>query len=274
MSALRTPLLHAARLGLTLAAGFLLVSACRPLTDVTGDFRYGSITVRAAGSGAGPFTATPSATFFRSFEQSLPESNTLQDLCGNYAYTPATISPGNLEPGGPIPLSIGGSSVGSLVEPAGVTGVYVLPEPTTFQYAFGDTLRVTVPGTAGGFPAGQVSVRLAEPVQLGAISVPGPGDDFPVSWVSNGQGTSGIIISLRFGVAQTSVRPDRQVLCLVRDNGAYTIPGGILGDYYASLPDHRELNVLRWRTNSTRVDERSVLHIVSSLDTTASLRNH
>src|SRR5690606_6297716 len=116
---------------------------------------------------------------------------------------------------------------------------------------------------AGGFPAGQVSIRLAEPVQLGTLPVVSSDDDYPVTWASNGQGTSGIIIALRFGFSGSSLQPDRQVLCQVRDDGAYTIPGGFLGEYYASLPDHREINVLRWRTNAAQIDERSQLHIVS-----------
>lgn len=273
MSAFGTRFLPAARFGVIIAAGLLLVSACRPLTDATGDYRYGSVSVRASGSGSGPYTAIPTATFFNSFEQTLPNSNTLQDVCGTYFYSPATISPGNLEPGGPVPLSIRGSSVGMLDEPVGVPGVYVLPAPNSFQYVLGDTLRVNVPGAAGGFPAGQVSLRLAEPIQLAALTNVAPGDDFPISWANNGQGTSGVILALRFGVSATSLAPDRQVLCLVRDNGGYTIPGGILGEYYASPPDHRELNVLRWRTNSQQIDERSLLHIVSSLDTTVSLHN-
>ncbi len=252
----------------TLGAG-----ACRSLTDAVGDNRYGSIAVRASGSGEGPFTATPTATFFKSFEQTLPDSRTPTDQCGTFDYSPTTIVPGDLAPGGPLPVTVGSIPVGAMSELATVPGVFVLPSPNSFTYVTGDTMTLAVPGAAGGFPPGQVSVRLAEPVRIGALSPDDIGEDYPVSWETNGDGTSGIIIALRYGASSSSVRADRQLLCIVRDNGSFTITAGLMGEYQASLPDFRELNVLRWRTNSASIDARSVLYVVSSMDTTVALNN-
>jgi hypothetical protein len=252
-----------------LAAGAVSLSACTSLNEVRGTNRYGSITISASSGFDGPFVATPTAAFFTGVPTELPTSRVTSDQCGTFAFTQESFAPGNLDAGAALQLLVGNEAY-QMSESASVPGIYTLTDGDTFLYSAGDTIRVSVPGAAGGFPASQVALRLAEPIRLGPVVIT-ENQDLPVTWASNGDANSGVIISVRYTSSLSTDRADAQLLCVVRDNGAYTIPASSLGNYYASNPASRSLNVLRWRTNFSTVDERSSLYIVSTLDTTLAL---
>lgn len=273
MTATASPRVASRLLRASAALGVLALSACLQATEVTEDFRYASLTVRATGSGLGPYVATPTLTFFRSVEQNLPDSRTIADNCGVFPYTPDVIFPGDLPGGAAVPLRIGSRDLGSLSVPAGVANVYTLNGGQSFTFEPGDTLVMSTPGVSNGFPAGEVAVRLAEPIDLGALGPVEVGADFPVSWSTEGDDNSGVIVALRHASGPASDRPDRQLLCIVRDNGSYTVPGGLMGEFTSSPQEFRELSVLRWRTNRNELDGRTNLYVVSTLDTVVSLSN-
>jgi hypothetical protein len=243
------------------------MSACLSIDESANNNRYGSINFRATGSAEGPFAATPTAVFFTGGQATLPNSSTSSDQCAQFPLTGEQIVPGNLVGGPALELRVGGQSY-SMTESATVARIYTLPAPGVALYEAGDSARITVPGVAGGFPGSQIAVRLAEPVLLGPLTPIVVGEDFPISWTTNGDPRSGVIISMRYALGAAADEPDRQLLCTVRDNGAYTIPGGLLTEWATSNAAFRSVNVLRWRTNEVSVDERTKLHIVSTIDTT------
>lgn len=248
------------------------LGACNGVGDPIGKDRFGAITIAATGSGAASFTALPTAVFFTGLSSSVPTSKVASDQCGTFNYRPESYTPGDLSAGPALEVRVG-STVRSMTEPAGIPRLYTLSSPNFFQYTPGDSVRVAIPGAGGGFPASQIALRLAEPIRLGPIPVLNVNDPLTVTWDKNGDENSGVIISIRWASGQSTVAgPDQQVLCVVRDNGAYTVAGSLLGNFYASEPTQRVLNVLRWRTNSSRIDTRTTLYIVSSLDTTTTLR--
>lgn len=251
-------------------AAAALFSACLSPDGFDRNNRYGSITIERTGFDNGRVLATAVGSFFRSGEVQLPTSRTEADNCGSFNLITETFAPGNLDAGGDLALQVGSESY-RMAESPQVSRLYVLSGQSSFAYTPGDTLRVSVPGTAGGFPASQVAVRLAEPIRLGAVTDGEINEDLPVSWETNGDANSGVIISLRYTTSPTSTVPNTQVLCTVRDNGAYAIPASFLGNYYSANPESRTLNVLRWRTNTVTVDERTALYIVTTADTTVAL---
>jgi hypothetical protein len=174
---------------------------------------------------------------------------------------------GNLTGGSVLDLDVASESY-ALREAAGSPLLYTLGGSGTFTYEVGDTARVTVPGAAGGFPGSQVTVRLAEPLRVGPFTAPEPGQSFTLTWEQNGDANSGVVVSLRYGAFSSEGEPNRQLICVAQDDGSITIAPTLLADYFASDVDSREINVLRWRTNVTNVDERSRLYIISSADTT------
>ncbi len=257
-------------------AGALLVLGACSLGESAPTFRYGVVTIRGAGSSSGsvdgPFVAAPTAVFFTAPETQVPNSVTTVDFCSLQSYVVEQIAPGNMRAGESLQVDVG-SDTYSMIESDIAARIYVLSSGPAFLYQAGDTARITSPGLAGGFPGGQVAVRLAEPVRLGPLMNPVMGEDFPISWETNGDARSGIVISMRYAATSTAGAPDQQYLCIVRDNGAYTIPGSSLTDWYMSPPALREVNVMRWRTNVTEIDERSIFHVVSTIDTTAIISN-
>ncbi len=260
--------LHAVAM-VTLALG---VSACIDVSDPDANNRFGSISIRASSGGAGPYRALPTAIFFTGSPSTLPNSASQTDQCGQFPLAPEQLVPGTLVAGEELALRVGGQNL-TMTEAPNAPRIYTMPPPGEFIYAAGDTLRVTLPGAAGGFPGSQISLRLAEAVRLGPLTPTAIGEDYPISWQQNGDARSGIIISMRYASAASTTAANLQVLCLVRDNGSYTIPGGLLTEWYTSNPSFRSVNVLRWRTNTVEVDPRSTLYIVSTIDTTVVLAN-
>lgn len=248
-----------------------LVTGCLSPDGFENNNRYGSITIESTGAESGRVLATAVASFFRGNELELPTSVISSDNCGTFNFVTEAFTPGNLAAGAEVQLRVGSTSY-VMAESPQVPRLYVLSGQQSFSYAAGDSVRVTVPGVTGGFPAAQIALRLAEPVALGPVTAGEINQDLPVSWTSTGDANSSVIISLRYTTSQTTTVPNVQVLCIVRDNGGYAIPAAQLGNYYASNPASRELNVLRWRTNTVDVDERTALYIVSTADTTVALQ--
>lgn len=267
----RSPIFSRARVAAVLVcSASLSASACLSLSDAEGSDRIGSITISSTMTSQVPRRATPTATFFTSQPTDLPSSRVGSDQCGTFNFVPESFTPGNLLAGASLQLQVGNQSYG-MSERANVPRVYGLTSGETFPFMAGDSVRVSIPGQAGGFPPAQIAVKLAEPVVLAPLVVTDADQDLAFQWETNGDANSSLIISLRYTAAVTTEVPDAQLLCIVRDNGSYTIPAGTLGLYYSSNPASRSVNVLRWRTNSARVDDRSQIYIVSTVDTSFTL---
>ncbi len=252
---------------IALVTGAVILSACFSLDSSTSTFRYGSIAIRAASGGVGPITARPSATFFTGQDSPLPSSRVQAGQCSPQFFNPEASVPGNLSGGASLDLRVGTTSL-AMTEQVASSRVYTLSGAGTFTYNVGDSVQITVPGAAGGFPGGQVAVRLAEPIRVGDYTEPTEGQNFSLTWQSNGDANSGVLISLRYASVSSTGNADRQLLCVVPDNGSFLIGQQLLNDYVTSPESSREINVSRWRTNNVSVDERSRLYIVTSTDTT------
>ena len=244
----------------------LSLSACLSVSDLEETDRVGSFTISSTQSSQVPRRATPTATFFTTQPTELPTSRVTTDGCGTFNFAPETFAPGNLQGGETLQLRVGGSSF-TMSERAAPRRVYGLTSGESVPFEAGDSARFTIPGQAGGFPPGQIAVRMAEPIELQPIVVTEASQDLAFQWTPNGDDNSSVILSMRYNVAITTDEPNAQLLCIVRDNGSYTIPANQLGLYFTSNPASRRVNVLRWRTNTVRVDERSQLYVVSTVDT-------
>ena len=270
---LRSPLRRSSAL---LFVAVPLLAACGGDDTPTGTGgntpRYGSLAIIGTRAGDSVI-ATPRAVFFSGVVQEVPDSRTTTDRC---AITPLDLTPsnplGDLLAGASLSLDVRGAQSASLAMPreAG-TNAYALAVPGTFRYTAGDSVRLTVPGATDGFPASGVAVRLAEPVRLGPVAQPASNQPFRFTWAPDGDANSGIILSLRFREGATGSVPTTQVLCILRDDGAYDVPATLLTEYLQSPSSFRSLQVTRWRTNFSQVDARTLLHVLSSADTTLAL---
>ncbi len=249
-------------------AALTLLGACNSLIDTgpTQERRFGAVAIRAQGGTGGTISATPTAIFFSALQANIPDSRNASGQCITSEIDVAPPNPtGNLRAGSALQLTVRGNTLNLPVTESLLR--YTLPSAGAFTYAVGDSARITVPGEAGGFPASVVSVRLAEPVFVQQVTTPPANTPMVVRWNSNGDNNSSMILSLQFGFGVNPVDANAQVLCVAPDTGSFEIPGSLLGEYLSSPLVLRRLVLQRWRTNFASLDDLTLLHVVSSVDT-------
>lgn len=258
-----------------LATTFVLMplASCLNVVDNNNQYyQYGAITVHALGGGAAQTTATANGVFFSALSASIPDSRSVQNNCAYAAVDTTTlVSQGDLRAGAALTLLTGaGSGKTTTTLPFSSTnGNYI--GTSAFTYKSGDSATVSVPGEAGGFLASSVTVRMAEPVILDDITVPLANSSMTLRW-NTGDATSAIIVSIKYANPASSAYANEQVLCSLVDDGAEDIPPTFLGPFLLSPANKRSVKITRWRTQSVQPDPRSLLHIVSTVDSTAKLK--
>ncbi len=119
--------------------------------------------------------------------------------------------------------------------------------------------------------ASTVTVRLAEPIIPEDITTPLANSDMAVRW-NAGDATSAIILTIRYANPANSTYANEQLLCSLRDDGSEDILSTALGPFLLSPANMRSVKLTRWRTQVVQPDTRSILHIVSTVDSTAKLK--
>ena len=253
------------------AAGACVVAmtACTNLTESNPvSNRYGSISIRARNAPNSQASANATVILFEAYTAAVPNSALQQsDQCVYAAVDTATAVVKGVKKAGPqVSLSYGATSVTMPYDETYFR--YANPENTPFSYGAGDVVQVTIPGDAAVYPSSTISVRLAEPIIPGVITVPTGTTPMMFTWNSSNDSTAAIILSLRYANPPTSTYANEQIYCALRDDGAHQLPTTALAAFLASPNDKRALQVTRWRTRETVIDARTILHIATSVDTT------
>jgi hypothetical protein len=177
-----------------------------------------------------------------------------------------------LKAGASVTLSVGSGTVNMPYDD--VLFRYASSELTPFTYTSGDNVQATIPGDAATFPAASIGVKLAEPLIPGIITVPTTTAPMVFTWSSPAAGdtTSAIILSLRYANPATNTFANEQIYCALKDDGSHQLPTSALAAFLASPNDKRSLVMTRWRTREALLDDRTVLHIATSVDTTLTFR--
>lgn len=249
----------------------LLLSLFSCMNTTTADselVEYGALTLFATSGPASTAKATTTAIFFEAFSANVPDSRNQANYCQYSSVdTTNTATRGALRAGTSLTFQFGtAASATLLVLPFDDTNKrYASAVPTTYQA--GDSIKVSVPGEVGGFPASSISLRLAEPLFPAPLSLPPAGQPLLVQWNASSDTTTAIIIAIKYANPSTSLYPNEQILCSLKDDGSETIPGAALAPVLASPANMRSLLLTRWRTNVVRPTGTTLLHIVSSVDT-------
>lgn len=241
-----------------LVAAATLVTAC----DTTVGFspsqqKWGFINVTALRSNTGEYRVAPSASFFRGSITSVPDARIRTDSCFAVGdYTPPTSSNFTgvtfLDAGESIAAKIGAtttplprvSSTGSLT--------YSLGSGTTIPYTPGDSVVITVPGVAGGFPASEVRGRSAEPFTIDPITP--STTSIPLKWTAATDANSALIISLQYTPAGTSAKT-QEIRCAYTDDGVDSIPLRQHQAWSATTNVNRAVVITRLRTSIVAVTD-------------------
>jgi len=257
-----------------LLATVLLVplASCLDVVDNNNNlYQYGAVSVRGLGGGA-QVNSTSSGVFFSALSASIPDSRLVQNSCALSAVdTTAPVSKGDLRAGSAVTLlsGAGSSKTTTTLSFSSTSMSYV--GASGFTYKAGDSATVSVPGDAAGFPASSVTVRLAELIIPSDITIPLANDPMVVRW-NVGDSTSAIILSIKYANPINSSYANEQVLCSLRDDGAEDIAATALGPFLLSPLAKRSVKLTRWRTSAVQPGTRSLLHIVSTVDSTAKLK--
>ncbi|HEY0930283.1 MAG TPA: hypothetical protein VGE27_10230 [Gemmatimonas sp.] len=255
-----------------LFAAVAFVGACNSLTEREQfNDRFGAISISARNASTTQGRASASMIVFDASSVSIPNSLLQQsDQCVYASVDTTTSTPrGQLRAGDAIAMTVGAQN---LSLPFSSTLVrYATPEANPFTYTRGDEATVTVPGEANGFPASNISVKLAEPIIPEPIPALVSGQVLPIRWNGTNDSTAAIILSLRYANPATSSYANEQIYCALRDDGSVDIPVGGVATLLASPANRRSMVLTRWRTSEKVLNETTLLHIVSTIDTTVAV---
>lgn len=264
--------LHASRrrtLLLGMAGLTVALAACDPVTNSNPPQNtYAAINIRAVNAPNGQAAAKATGVVFEAYNVSIPIS--VQQRTDQCLYagvdTSSALPTGALKAGPALTLSYGTTTVTMPYD--SVNFRYASPAASPFKYSAGDIVQATIPGSAGGFPAASISLRLAEPLIPGTIKIPTGTEPMTFTWNAASDSLSAIIVSLRYANPITSTYANEQIYCALNDDGLYQLSSAALTAFFASPADKRSLVMTRWRTNQLATSTQSLLHISSSVDTT------
>lgn len=265
-------LLRSARRAAALAS-LALVGACGGLTDSStpSPNRYGAVNIRGRATSNTAVRANATVIFFEAITIAVPNSTLQQtDNCIFQGVdTLPQVARGQFRAGESVSLTASGNTI--TMPYADALQRYATPDASPLAYNSGDVAQVSIPGSSGAFPAQNISVKLAEPLLPQAITVPQPGVPLPVRWNGTNDPSAAVIIQLKYADPTSSTFANRQVYCEVKDDGAFDIPANGLTSFLISPANLRSLTLTRWRTNEVLPDAKTVLHIVTSVDTVVAL---
>ncbi|HEX7122570.1 MAG TPA: hypothetical protein VF178_09400, partial [Gemmatimonadaceae bacterium] len=157
-------------------AATLLVAGCEDSLSIdVPDRLWGFVFLDALEPAPGEFQVQPEAIFFRGNLAGVPNSFVTSDSCNTGTYTPGSGGPllnvTYLDAGPAVDLQLGASQqqLDRVIEESRTTYLYA---GGVLSYNPGDSVVVTVPGSAGGFPGATIRSRTAEPFTMSPIDPP------------------------------------------------------------------------------------------------------
>lgn len=246
-----------------IAASAIVLAACNVSSDLPTNQRLGFVTISQFGAGD---TATidvvgsffqPSATI----QPNIQNTAAVPDTCAVYDYqgppeNPGPIKVDNLNAGDSIVITTD-KATGKLLPVINVAGsVDYRLAGGRLPFTPGSQVTIEVPGDTGGFPA--------QTVKVGTFAAPSftpverhPDEDLDLHWSSGGAQYGAI--HMQFLYSNTaSTTPNKGMLCLLRDDGSYTIPRFLVAGEWVISPDDAQ-SVTAIRRNTTITQQQDVL---------------
>lgn len=244
--------------------GVLVLTGSACMEDFSLDpERVGFIDARAFEDG-GSNVLRVSAGFYRGY--GLDVLVGLPGLCQVLAYNPEDDTSGaeTVSAGPSLTATVSGAN--STV-PRITTGTYVsyaMPLGANLPYVPGDTLAVSIPGDAEGFPAATVKVRTAEPFVMEAVVPPPAGpSSTEVIWTPAPVPGSVMTLSLRYSTEDGVMTPNAQIYCVFVDDGSAILPDAVRTAWVASAPESRSQFAQRVREASVAISGSTRVRIFS-----------
>ncbi|MEO7362947.1 MAG: hypothetical protein ABI120_21620 [Gemmatimonadaceae bacterium] len=249
-----------------------LAGCLKSVNENSNATKYGAIAVTGIPVANGNGAASASAIFFQAFSVNIPDSRLQSNGC-QFASVDTTqaASTGQLKAGTALSMIVGSGATTTARE-LGYDLANLRYQSSAVLYKANDSITVSIPGDAAGFPASSIKLRLAEPLFPEDVTVPTGSDKMTVRWNASSDTTTAIILSLRYANPPSSTYANEQLICALKDDGAEDITGTVLGPFTLSPVGMRSLKLTRWRTNLVLPGDAAVLHIVSTIDTLVKLK--
>ncbi|MBC8089766.1 MAG: hypothetical protein H7Z40_21085 [Phycisphaerae bacterium] len=262
------------RASVVCVGGTLALSGCLgSLVDDADLQKFGGIVVKGTSNSPTELAASATAIFFRAYSATIPNSRSQANSCQFSSVDTVTRDPvGQLQAGQSLTMRIGNSVNSRTTTLPFENAKLRYASGGSSNYVAGDSATIEIPGATSVFPAAVVKIRLAEPLTVSDVTVPAVGTPLTVTWNASADTTTAIFIALKYANPSSSPYANEQVLCSLRDDGSEDILTGSLSAFYASPVSSRSLVVTRWRTTTVAPDDKTLIHIVSSVDTPAILK--
>jgi hypothetical protein len=252
---------------LAVVAPIVLVACLEP--EPVPETNYGIIGLTTVPSTSDTILS-PEAVFYRTGPLGLPTSRVSSDQCQLAPYpTPSgnTGQPRFLRAGDSVAVSTGASTkyLFPIIDADGES--YVLKSGDRFPFHPGEPVTITVPGVAGGFSNGTISVQTARGFAMGPINPSPPvNEGLDLTWspaAPAGDDSTKILISLQYGVGQ--VDPNEQIFCSLVDDGSAEVPSVFTTRWRGATTGSRRFEAARWRVAAKQVSG-GILLVVSAFE--------
>lgn len=208
-----------------LAAALIAVACDNSLEGIGFQRTWGFVTMSATKNAGGVHFTNPEGLFFLGNLAAVPVADVVQDTCADGGFTGDDNNLSGvtyLDAGPSITATIGG--VTNVLERVSTTeGLAYQSALGAFQFNPGDTVEVTIPGTAQGFPGATIRAKTAEPFTFPSVDIPTGTESIQLTWTTPQAPGSSIVVSLRY-VSGSASEFNRQVLCTFIDDGVDSIP--------------------------------------------------
>lgn len=245
-----------------------MATGCKGVTEaIPTANRYMAVNITGRHGGAGTVSAGATIILFEAFTASVPNSALQQaEQCVYSALDTSVVDvKGQKQAGASATLTVGTQAL--TLPYSTLLFRYGTAANAPFTYRAGDQATARIPGDSAVFPASSITVKLAEPLVPGPLTLPTAGQPLAVTWNGTNDASSAVLLSLRYANPPGGTAANEQVYCAARDDGAFDIPASGLAPFLAAPAATRSLKITRWRTNEAQPDPRTLVHIASSVDT-------
>jgi hypothetical protein len=234
--------------------------------DPVPESNYGVIGLTTVVSGADTILS-PEALFYRTGLLGLPTSRVTGDQCQVAEYpspSPNIQLPRFLDAGDSVAISTT-TSTKYLFPNLDVDGeAYLLRPDDRFPFHPGESVTITVPGVAGGFANGTISVLTARGFTMGPIDPSPPaGEVLDLTWTPAGDDSTKMLVSLQYGVDEPEA--NEQIFCSFEDDGSAEVANLYLAEWRTATTGSRKVEAARWRVATKQVTG-GVLVVVSAFE--------
>jgi hypothetical protein len=201
------------------------IVGCNESVSLDQNSAWGFVFLPTQDAGGGAYRVAPNAVFFLGQITGIPDARVAPDSCfeprpfggESSSFEGVTF----LDAGASITTKLGTVSTEIPRVVAGGATSYDLVGGGNRPFTPGDTVRITIPGATGGYPAATINGRTAEKFTMDPILVPTESKPIQLRWTPAPDTGSAMIISLRYRTDGS-----QQVLeipCAFKDDGIDSI---------------------------------------------------